>query len=86
MAWSETTGLWLKQIIDFTAVDKQLSELHSKCVTSYSIKNGLIFWKGRMIIPSNDQLKNRILNEFHNKKVGGHARVTKTIAKNFFGL
>jgi len=37
--------------------------------------------EGGLMIPSSEQLKNKILCEFHISKVDGHVGITKTIAR-----
>ena len=87
MAWSTPTGLWLQKVKEFLQQDTTLHDLYDKCVngylhvSNYSAKNGLLFWKDRLVIPSNDQLKHKIFYELRVNKIGGHARIAKTVAK-----
>ena len=61
--------------------------MYDKCVSgylhdsNYSAKNGLLFWKDRLVIPSNDQLKHKIFYELHVNKIGGHAGIAKIVAR-----
>ncbi|KAJ1397998.1 Retrovirus-related Pol polyprotein from transposon 17.6, partial [Sesbania bispinosa] len=46
----------------------------------FVVKDGMIFRRGRLMIPAEITLRNQIMQEFHDSKVGGHAGNTKTIA------
>lgn len=67
--------------------DKQMQELITKCIQNpaaypnYTVKEGLLLWKNRLVIPSNDPLVQVILKEFHSTPIGGHAGVTRTLAR-----
>lgn len=53
----------------------------------YKVREGLIFFKGRLVIPPTSPLKNEILHEFHSSKLAGHSgilRTLKRLAQNFF--
>ncbi|WVY96659.1 hypothetical protein V8G54_028810 [Vigna mungo] len=86
LAWSESDFKWLEQIVQLTKADIELSKLmlqHSNGTLptqKYVVKDGLLFKSGRLMIPADMPLKNKILQEFHDSKVGGHAGTTKTIA------
>jgi len=48
---------------------------------------GLLFYRGRIVIPPASSLCTTLLAEFHNSKMGGHSRVLRTytrIAQSFF--
>ncbi|WVZ14709.1 hypothetical protein V8G54_012275 [Vigna mungo] len=83
MAWSEPNCVWLQQLVQLTQTDQKLSQLYSQCLHSqvsnskYSIKEGILFWKGRIMVPHNSTLINQILQEFHTSKIGGHAGIMK---------
>ena len=47
----------------------------------YDIKNGLLLWKSKTIIPPQEELINQIMHEFHSLKTSGHAGVTKKVAR-----
>lgn len=72
---------------DFTKKDVRLKDLYDQCVANrlqspeYLIKDGLLLWKGRIMLPSDEDIINQVLLEFHSSKVGGHAGVTKTMAR-----
>lgn len=41
--------------------------------TSFAIKDGLLWHKGRLVLPSTSQHKQQIIHEFNNTLVGGHS-------------
>ncbi|WVZ01635.1 hypothetical protein V8G54_027704 [Vigna mungo] len=87
MAWSEPNCVWLQQLVDLTQKDPKLSQVYNNCLqglsphAEYAIKEGLLFWKGRIMVPNNSTLIKQILQEFHNSKIGGHAGITKTTSR-----
>ncbi|KAH7690232.1 DNA-directed DNA polymerase protein [Dioscorea alata] len=53
----------------------------------YSRRDGLIFFKGRNVIPFDTALQHLLIAEFHTTPTGGHAGITRTyhrIASTFF--
>lgn len=53
----------------------------------YSWRNGLLFYKNRVVVPPNSDLTCQILQEFHDSPCGGHSGVLRTykrIASHFF--
>jgi len=87
MSWSESKFKWLELIATMTREDAKLSKLmlqHTQGtlpMDKFVVKDGMIFRRGRLMIPADINLKNQIMQEFHDSKVGGHARNTKTIAR-----
>jgi hypothetical protein len=50
-------------------------------------REGLLFYRGRIVIPPTSSLCTTLLAEFHNSKMGGHSGVLRTytrIAQSFF--
>ncbi|WVY90886.1 hypothetical protein V8G54_036400 [Vigna mungo] len=93
MAWSEPQCIWLQQLVELTKTYLKLSNLYSQCIqgqgpnSEYSVKDGILFWKGRILVPNNSTLINQILQEFHNSKIGGHAaKVDHTLPKGILQL
>lgn len=87
IAWSEPTNHWLAKVVAVTKEDKLLSELiscydHGGTIDpKYDVKDGLIFRKGKLMIPENSALRNQILQEFHDTKMRGHVGRNKIIAR-----
>lgn len=46
--------------------------------SGYSLRQGLLCWKGRLVIPDNANLKQRLLQDFHHSLLGGHAGSLRT--------
>jgi len=80
MAWSEAQFKWSKHMPKLTREDAELNKLliqntqDTLPLDKFVVKYGMILRRGRLMIPANSKLKNLILQEFHDSKVGGHAR------------
>ncbi|RVW63788.1 Transposon Tf2-2 polyprotein [Vitis vinifera] len=48
---------------------------------SYAWRNGLLFFKGRVVIPSHAALRMKLIHEMHDTKIGGHFGVLRTFKK-----
>ena len=63
MAWSEAVGVWMNQVVELLQEDDNLVAIYKQCRkgtmqgTKYIVKDGLLFWKDRMMIPENQALK-----------------------------
>ncbi|KAH9770474.1 hypothetical protein KPL71_012393 [Citrus sinensis] len=71
---------WVQQILSQREVD-------SKKSYEYVWKDGLLYYKGSIVIPPESSLKTRLLQEFHDTKIGGHSGVLRTwkrLAQNFY--
>ncbi|XP_077219595.1 uncharacterized protein LOC143853740 [Tasmannia lanceolata] len=49
--------------------------------THYTWRHGLLLYKGKIIIPTDSGLKTTLLQEFHSSPVGGHAGISRTMAR-----
>ena len=64
-----------------------MHELYDNCVdgylhdSNYYAKNGLLFWKDKLVIPSNDELEHNFFDEFLVSKIRGHVRIAKIVAR-----
>lgn len=56
------------------ALHKKLNE-HPEVMSNYKTRDGLVFFKGRIVIPPNSSLKQEILREFHASKMEGHSGI-----------
>ena len=87
MAWSEAVGVWMNQVSALLQEDNSLAAIYKQCMegtvqgTEYAVKDGLLFWKGRMMIPYNKELKEQIMQEFCASKIGGHEGLTKSVSR-----
>jgi len=87
MAVSTPTHLQINKVMHLTQTDSQLSKIYQSCLqgqnpsSEYSIQNGLLFFKGKIVLPHDVGLLNQIMEEFHSSKIGGHSRVHRTVAR-----
>jgi len=54
---------------------------HQPLNPHYSVKQGLLFWKGRIVIPTDHYLVQQVLQEFHSSATGGHSGYSRTLAR-----
>ncbi|XP_014519802.1 uncharacterized protein LOC106776848 [Vigna radiata var. radiata] len=47
----------------------------------YWVSDGLLYWKGRLVLPNDLDLQQQIVYECHNSLIGGHAGYTRTLAR-----
>jgi hypothetical protein len=55
--------------------------------TSYMLRDGLVFYKTRVVVPQVQEIRKKIMIEFHDSKLAGHFRVLRTykrLAQQFF--
>lgn len=62
---------WLQQV-------KTEVESKTKTHLGFSVQDGRLLYKGRIVIPQGSRVKATILNEYHNSPVGGHSGDVKT--------
>lgn len=48
---------------------------------NYAVKDGLLYWKHKLVVPVESSLIHKILTEYHDTPIGGHAGVTRTLAR-----
>lgn len=46
--------------------------------SNYSIRNNIILFQGRVLVPKNTALQQLLISEYHNTRVGGHAGIRRT--------
>lgn len=49
--------------------------------SQYSWKNDLLWYRGKIAVPDDSQLRARLLNVFHVSLIGGHAGYARTYAR-----
>jgi hypothetical protein len=64
---------------DYMAVVSNLVQTQPK--GPFTVRNGLFFFKGRIVVPSNVTLRNKLIYEAHDTKIGGHSGVLCTFKK-----
>lgn len=87
LSWSEPQNQLLQQLKDELAQQDQLANTVRLCQnnappdTNYSVKEGLLYWKGRLVLPNQSSLIQKVLWEYHSSPIGGHAGITRTMAR-----
>jgi hypothetical protein len=87
LAWTAPQCDFINLVRAALLVDNKLKDIiqqceqQGQCSPHYTVKDGLLFWKFRMVIPQNSDLIQKILFEFHTSPVGGHAGITRTLAR-----
>ncbi|CAH9111194.1 unnamed protein product, partial [Cuscuta epithymum] len=69
----------------FDTIQRVIS--HPDHMAEFKLKNGLLYYKGRLMIPQNSPRINRILKEYHDSATGGHSgnfRTMKRISTLFY--
>lgn len=77
-------SIW-EDIKQATTNDPYIQSMGRKAVDHpegpYAWRQGLLFFKGRVVIPDNGALCSKLLHEMHDTKVGGHLGVLHTYKK-----
>ncbi|PNX54976.1 hypothetical protein L195_g048599, partial [Trifolium pratense] len=47
----------------------------------YTVKEGLLLYRDKLVVPNSPDIKKQILTEFHTSHMGGHAGILRTIAR-----
>lgn len=87
MAWSQPQLSILSNLREAILVDPKLKAIVDLCITNqphnpnYSIRDHLLFWKGRLVLPADHEIVQKILHEFHSSMLGGHAGFARTLAR-----
>jgi len=71
------------RILQANRTNEDLQELRNKAVAggeeTYSLKDGVLFAKGRLVVPDQDDLRMLIIREIHDQKSTAHPGRKKTI-------
>lgn len=87
LGFSTPQFVFLDNLIKKNQSDPELATLHQQVINdphSYSdltIKDGLLFKNGKLLLSSTSPLRHSILHEFHSTPVGGHGGIYKTLKK-----
>ncbi|WVZ26157.1 hypothetical protein V8G54_004701 [Vigna mungo] len=87
MAWSNRETTLMTKIQHATQLDPHLQAVIQACASgkplnsNYSYSDGLLQWKHRVVIPRDNEIIQLLLNEYHNSTIGGHAGITRTMAR-----
>lgn len=74
----------LQEIHSLATSDPDLTALVQRYISDplnlpdHSLKDGLLCFKGRLMVPNNGDLRQQLLIEFHSSAFGGHSGVTRT--------
>jgi len=69
------------------ASDPQANELLNKVLqapeehSDFMVRNGLLFFKGKLYVPVSSPIKQTLLEEFHYSLLGGHAGIQRTYGR-----
>ena len=87
MAWSQPNNLFLQELREACVIDEELQNLKRQHATKpdaeskLTVRDEMIFWKDRLVVPDNTIIREKILQEFHNSAIGGHAGIARTMAR-----
>ncbi|MCH86694.1 hypothetical protein A2U01_0007554 [Trifolium medium] len=87
MAWSEPKLHFIQELELAVQQDEELQQIiqacqkHDAAYALYSVNEGLVLWKDKLVIPNNQDIIKQILKEFHTSHIGGHAGITRTLAR-----
>jgi len=87
VAWSQampTLVTLLKQAQDTDSEIQTLMKAgvnNSSYDSHYSVHQGLLLWKRRIVVPTGHEIIQTILAEFHSSVIGGHAGFSRTLAR-----
>ncbi|KAF5778414.1 putative nucleotidyltransferase, Ribonuclease H [Helianthus annuus] len=93
LALSSQDSSFLVDLQGKIQADPTLHQLYSEVLRvpsqfpDYQIQNGLLLFRGRLVIPTDSELRQRLLSEFHASISGGHSGITRTfhrLASTFF--
>jgi hypothetical protein len=84
MAISSVVPQWMAQVIKSYEQDIKCSDLITKLsidphvVLNFSLSQGLLRYKGKLVIGDNGELKQHLLQSLHSSALGGHSRERAT--------
>jgi hypothetical protein len=87
LLWSVPLCQLIPIIKEGLVADTTWKEVIDKCIQQgnthlhYAFREGILYWKGRMVVPQYKELTQQILFEFHSSLIGGHAGFTRTMAR-----
>jgi hypothetical protein len=89
MAISTTIPLWITEVLDSYIEDPKCKEVEEQLqvtpsvIPNFTLSNGILIYKGKILIGSTTDLRMRLIESFHSLALGGHSgeRVTYTRLK-----
>ncbi|PNX87089.1 hypothetical protein L195_g043174, partial [Trifolium pratense] len=86
LTWSEPKNQFIQELYNVLQSDLEMLHIMKACQQQeedyklFTIRDGLLLWKDKLVIPNNQELINKVLAEFHTSHIGGHAGVSRTLA------
>jgi hypothetical protein len=87
LSWSSVENSFLKQLKAELAKNDHLQTIVQQCLnntgtdSNYTVKEGLLYWKNKLVLPVDSSLIQQVLQEYHASPIGGHAGITRTMAR-----
>ena len=87
LAWSEPHHNWLEELKLKILQDEKFKDVYHQCITNtltagpFAVKQGILYWKDRIVIPADPQFQQQLLFECHNSVSGGHSGMARTMAR-----
>ncbi|GAU35592.1 hypothetical protein TSUD_295280 [Trifolium subterraneum] len=87
LSWSEPQSQFLKDLHQEIQRCDYFYPIFLQCVSdkpldpAYAVRDGLLYWNNRLAIPPKSAMISKILTEFHDSPIGGHAGITRTLAR-----
>jgi transposase InsO family protein/ribosomal protein L21E len=79
-AISSATPVWIRDITASYLQDPQVKSVLEQCLVTpttppphYSVKAGVLRYKGRIVVGNNTPLRNQLMQALHSSAVGGHS-------------
>jgi hypothetical protein len=87
LAISQLQPVWLQDVAElyqqYPEARTLLARLavHSQATDEYTLRDGLIRYKGRLWLPADKEFTTKIIEAFHASPVGGHSGVPVTLSR-----
>jgi hypothetical protein len=87
MASSGPVNPLLSTIIAAVNSDPSLSQIKQLCIQGvnkdplYHVKQDILYWNNKIVVPATPSIIHSILQEFHSSMLGGHAGIARTKAR-----
>ncbi|KAK2417923.1 hypothetical protein QL285_040167 [Trifolium repens] len=87
IALSSPHSILIQQILEAIKSDSSLTALKAQCAdgtqadTNYQVQHDYLFWKDRLVVPTQPSIIKQISTEFHASPIGGHSGILRTKAR-----
>lgn len=71
LSWSEPENKFLQQLKSELSKHEHLQEIIAQCLNNtvtdghYTVREGLLYWKNRLVLPGDSPLIQQVLKEYH---------------------